>query len=290
MPNKYFSNHYYTAIEFNTIEDLYNEAIYNQGFTAYYIPAHNFIIDLLWGEDNYRKYEKAYPLDAYLVNSNYGEQNDFFSKFGLEIRNECNIEITTREFFKKVPNYYKRPREGDLIYIPFMRNNGQLFEIKFTNTSTDLNVLTRTEPFVYTLSLVPVKYNNEEIKTGNTQIDDIDRDNAHFITLNLGTGSGTFILDELVYQGSSNTNYTAIGSVSYYDANTKVLEVIHTIGTFAINQTLIGDSSNSHYILISDNTRFANTEFDNNVIHTESLSALKLPEDNPFGGLAEYQG
>lgn len=290
MPNKYFSNHYYSAVEFGTIENLYNEAIYCQGFTAYYIPAHNFTIDLLWGEDNYRKYENAYPLDVYLVNSNYGEQNDFFSKFGLEIRNDCNIEVTTREFSTKVPNYYNRPREGDLIYIPFLRNTGQLFEIKFTNTSTDLNILARTEPFVYTLSLSPLKYNNEEIKTGNSAIDSIDRDNAQFITLYLGSGTGTYILDELIYQGVSNTNYTAIGSVASYNTTTKVLEIIHNIGTFIANTTVIGNSSNAQYLLLSDNNRFANTEFDNNVIHTEALTYVKTPEDNPFGGLAEYTG
>ena len=86
MASPHFQN-YQTAVESSLIEDLYNEAIYIQGFPGYYIPNTNVEArDLIYGDDPLKKFESAYKLDMYLVNTmDYGDEQDFFSKFGLEL-------------------------------------------------------------------------------------------------------------------------------------------------------------------------------------------------------------
>ena len=61
----------------------------------------------------------------------------------------------------------------NLIFIPFFKDSGELFEIKFVNTSKDLYTLGRVRPFYYELSLEPFKYNDESLDTGIDAIDDV---------------------------------------------------------------------------------------------------------------------
>lgn len=290
MPSKYFTN-YKTAVESSLVEDLYDEAIFIQGFTGYYIPNDNLNTDKLFGDDPIKTYEDAYPLDMYLVNSEYGDTNDFFSKFGLEIRNSVKIQFSVREFTKKIPNTFKRPEEGALIYIPFLRNSGELFEIKFVNTTKDLNVLARTKPYFYELDLELFKLNsNDELNTGIDIIDQIELDNSPAIQLTVHNGTGNYIEDETIYQGISNTNYLSIGTVSSWSNTSNILYIINNTGDFS-NTTIniVGDTSNARYIILEQNSRYKDTEFDNNEIHIEALNVLNLPEDNPFGGLSSYE-
>ena len=265
MPSKYFTN-YKTAVESSLVEDLYDEAIFIQGFTGYYIPND-------------------------LVNSEYGDTNDFFSKFGLEIRNSVKIQFSVREFTKKIPNTFKRPEEGALIYIPFLRNSGELFVIKFVNTTKDLNVVARTKPYFYELDLELFKLNsNDDLNTGIDIIDQIELDNSPAIQLTVHNGTGNYIEEETIYQGISNTNYLSIGTVSSWSNTSNTLYIINNTGDFS-NTTIniVGDTSNARYILLEQNSRYKDTEFDNNEIHIEALNVLNLPEDNPFGGLSSYE-
>ena len=176
MPSKYFQNYGKPAIEINLIEDLYNEAINIQGFSGYYIPNTNVAgRDLIYGDDPLKHFDDAYKMDMYLVNTmDYGDEQDFFSKFGLEVRNQTKIQFSFREFMKRTNKQFEAPKEGNLIFIPFFKDSGELFEIKFVNTSKDLYTLGRVRPFYYELSLEPFKYNDESLDTGIESIDMIE--------------------------------------------------------------------------------------------------------------------
>jgi hypothetical protein len=156
------------------------------GFDAYYLPNDNDAArDLLFGEDPIKKFRSAFPLELYLSNSTeYMGEKEFFSKFGLEIRNNVNVILSKRSFSQRVPqNTFTRPREGDLIYIPFLNGTGELYEIKFTNQTKDFFMLGRKVPYFYELELEKFKYSQEIIETGVDIIDQVSAESAYNLTM-----------------------------------------------------------------------------------------------------------
>ena len=68
------------------------------GFAAYYIPISNVEDrDILFGEDPLKKFKSAYPVEMYLSTAlQYEGERDFFSKFGLQIKNEVQVIVSKR--------------------------------------------------------------------------------------------------------------------------------------------------------------------------------------------------
>ena len=83
----------------------------------------------------------------------YEGDRDFFSKFGLEIRNEVSVIVSKRSFMERIPETIIRPREGDLVYIPVINGVGNLMEITFTDHTKDFFMLGRKVPYFYELKL-----------------------------------------------------------------------------------------------------------------------------------------
>ena len=140
MATSVYFNNYNSLAEQRVIEDLIVESIKIMGFDAYYLPIENETDrDILYGEDPVKKFSSAFPIEFYLSSSmEYEGEKEFFSKFGLEIKNNVSIILSKRSFSQRVPqNTFTRPREGDLIYVPFLNGTGELFEIKFTNQTKD---------------------------------------------------------------------------------------------------------------------------------------------------------
>jgi len=285
MPSPYFQN-YGNAVESKLIEDLFEEAIYMQGFGGYYLPNTNSQSrDLIYGEDPVKAFSKSFKMDMYLVNTfDFSDESDFFSKFGLEVRNQVKVQLGSREFSKKTSKTLPRPLEGDLIFIPFMKDTGELFEIKFVNSSKDLYTLGRSKPYFYEISLEPFKYNDENITTGVDVIDSIGLLEKFKTDLNFVSGTGNYSVNEMVYQGSAN-NYIAYGEVIEWDSANNTLTLIDDVGEFDPTSTLpvVGaDSNATHYLISVDNDEQQN--FDNDNIHNEGSDFIQM-SDNPFGSL-----
>ena len=138
MPVTTFLNFYNSKNEQSLLESLCNEAINLFGFNGYYIPRFGDI-DLIYGEDVLKTFPEAYMMAMRLENQiDPGMNQDFFTKFGLEIRNNMKIHLSRREFESEINiNQYSRPREGDLIFIPHLSGVGELYEIKFVNDTVD---------------------------------------------------------------------------------------------------------------------------------------------------------
>ena len=147
--SNYFNNYNSTA-EQRVIEDIIVESIKIMGFDGYYCPNNNDEArDLLYGEDPVKKFKTAFPLELYLSSdpTGYQGQQEFFSKFGLEIKDSVNVMVSRRSFQQRVPqNTFNRPREGDLIYVPFLNGTGELYEITFTEQAKDFAMLGRKQP------------------------------------------------------------------------------------------------------------------------------------------------
>ena len=294
MPTNLYFNNYNSNAEQRVIEDLIVESIKIMGFDAFYLPNDNDIArDLLYGEDPIKKFQSAYPLEMYLSSDplDYQGQQEFFSKFGLEIKDSVNVMLSKRSFAQRVPQtIMTRPREGDLVYVPFLNGTGELYEITFAEQSKDFHMLGRKQPYFYELKLEKFKYSQEVIDTGTEEIDEIVEQNAYTIKLITGAGTGTYELDEIVYQSNDNTfaNATCQAVVQTWSPNTSILTITTIKGTFATNMRVIGQSSNARYFLTTydpylDNV--ADSSYGNKTIKTESDSIIDFSESNPFGSL-----
>jgi len=272
------------------VEDLVIEAMQMYGMDVFYLPrSSRDSVDFLFGEDTLKQYNTIYPLEMYMENVTgmEGEQ-DFISKFGLEIRDEMTLLVSRRRFVATVPQI--RPNEGDLIYIPLLKN---LFEITFVeheDQQTMFYTLGRGRGgnvYVFALKLKQYVFSNEIISTGINEIDDQVRDYYPRTKISLAAGgTGKYVNDEIVYQGANLAYATAQAVVYDFTPNTH-LDIILVQGTFA-SGNVYGNTSSANWNSITvDDTAYMNTAFediqDNARIERESDSIIDFSEVNPFG-------
>jgi hypothetical protein len=291
MATSVYFNNYNSLAEQRVIEDLIVESIKIMGFDAYYLPIENETDrDILYGEDPIKRFGSAFPIEFYLSSSmEYGGEKEFFSKFGLEIKNTVNIILSKRSFSQRVPqDLLTRPREGDLIYVPFLNGTGELFEIKFTNQTKDFFMLGRKIPFFYELELEKFKYSQEVIDTGVEDIDDVMIQSSYTLDLTTGTGTGTYEPREVVFQSTDNTQANAwvVALVQEWIKPDDSLKVTNIAGEFRDNVAIIGATSNARYYLASydplkDSTR--NEAYDNAYLFDTANNIIDFTETNPFG-------
>ena len=289
--NQYFNN-YNSLAEQRVVEDLITESIKIMGFDAYYCPIFNEEDrDILYGEDPVKKFSSAFPVEFYLSSSmEYGGEREFFSKFGLEIKNNINVILSKRSFTQRVPqDILTRPREGDLIYVPFLNGTGELFEIKFVNQTKDFFMLGRKIPYYYELEMEKFKYSQEVIDTGVFEIDDVATQSAYTIDLSLTkTGPYNYSQKEIVFQSNDNTYANAIvtATVQNWSNTSNTLSVSNVTGEFVDGLAVIGHSSNANHMLLTydplaDASR--NEVYDNQHIFEEANTIIDFSEINPFG-------
>jgi hypothetical protein len=294
MPTNLYFNNYKAHGEQNLVEDLIVESIKMMGFDAFYLPNDNDAArDLLYGEDPVKKFESAFPVEMYLSSDplDYIGKKDFFSKFGLEIKDDVNVIVSRRSFQQRVPqNKFNRPREGDLVYIPFLNGTGELFEIKFAEQAKDFHTLGREQPYFYELNLEKFKYSQEVIDTGIDEIDVSVTNNAYTLSLNLGSGTGYYQLKEIVYQAPDDTHANAItvATVQSFIPSSNTLTVTNIAGEFINTLPIIGASSNTRYSLVTfdplEDHSFSET-YDNKHIDLSAEGIVDLSETNPFGNI-----
>lgn len=288
MTTSSYFNNYNNTIEESLIEDLINEAINIQGFDGYYIPNENLQYDQLYGDDPLKQFKNAYSVELYLSNAtDPGMDMDLFTKFGLQIQNSVRVQISKRNFVNNVPqNIITRPREGDLIYIPFLSGNGELYEIKFVNDTKDFFILGRKNPYYYELDLELFKYGNEEIDTGVDDIDSIMMTDSYSIDYTMGNGTGNYKISEIVYQGLVNAP-SATGQVANWEEDTKILTLINFNGEFSNTANIIGMDTNAEYEIYQldkYNKQYQNP-MDNKIIDIISSEVIDTSETNTFGNL-----
>jgi len=291
MATSVYFNNYNSHAEQRVVEDLIVESIKIMGFDAYYLPIINEEDrDILYGEDPVKKFNSAFPVEFYLSSSlEYGGEREFFSKFGLEIKNTVNVILSKRSFSQRVPqNHFTRPREGDLIYIPVLNGTGELYEIKFVDHTKDFFTLGRKVPFFYELQLEKFKYSQEHIETGVADIDDSVTQSAYTLDLDVTNHIGHYQQKEIVYQAPDQTeaNATAVAIVQTWDASANTLSVTNISGEFVDGHIIIGASSNARANLVSfdplrDSTR--NETYDNMYIDNQANNIINFTETNPFG-------
>ena len=300
MPtNFYFNNFPANQItnEQLLIEDLVIEAMQIRGMDVFYLPrTSRDQIDYLYGEDTLKQYLTAYPIEMYLENiSGMDGEQDFISKFGLEIRDEITLLVSRRRFkYTTAASNIDKPREGDLIFVPLLRGFFEITFVEHENDQAMYYTLGRGRGgnvYVYALKLKQFVFSEEVISTGVDDIDAQIRDNYKRVELAVyAGGTGTYVADEIVYQ-SPNTlaNATAQAIVHTWHSSTRKLDLIRVQGTFANNANVIGATSSSIFRAngVENDTVFDNNAFediiDNTRIETEANGIIDFTEHNPFG-------
>jgi hypothetical protein len=281
----YFNNQGATREQI-LIEDMIIESIRNHGIDVYYLPRESHSeLDRLFGDDPVKKYTKAYKIDMYLESFQDFEGNqEFFSKFGLQIQKEARVAVARRTFERFVPSILRNvPKEGDLIFLPVQQ---KLLEIRFVEEEKNFFQAGKFAPYMYGLNLEVFKYNGEIIDTGVAELDAIADLSAYGIefTLNAG-GSGTYDDHEIVYQGATLAAATAKGYVSSWDLPNRKLIIRNIKGSFAANTVIKGSESNAQWTMTSgDSQENATDDFEENVLlENEADNILDWTETNPFG-------
>ena len=285
----YFNNQAATREQF-LIEDMIIESIQNHGIDVYYIPRDSQSeLDELFGDDPVKSFTSAYKIDVYLETFNEFQGNqEFFSKFGLEIEKSARVAIARRTFERYIPHTVRNtPKEGDLIYLSVQQ---KLMEIKRVEEEKNFFQAGKKAPYMYGLNIESFTHNGELLRTGVPSVDLIADSSAFSVkyTMQAG-GSSSFRSGELVYQGSTLNASTARAYVQNWNAVTRELYLIHIRGVFASNTLIKGVDSNAQWTMTSGNVQEdASEEFDDNIrIETEADNILDWSETNPFGSANE---
>jgi len=221
------------------VQDLINEHLKIYGIDVYYLPRKYLEIDDVLREVETSKFDDNFIIEAYLDNyEGYAPGSDLMTKFGLRLKNEIKLIISSERFEEFISPFLSgtnfgigagyitnqeeqlvtRPKEGDLIYFPL---GERLFEIKHVELEKPFYQLGKT--YVYELLCELYEYENEDIDTSIEEIDNTVKDEGYITTLNLeGIGQtatatatlggigmvGQIILNEDGYNYTSTPNVT----------------------------------------------------------------------------------
>lgn len=290
--NHFFRSHSSAvASEQQLLEDLIVEVVQVAGLDIYYIPRESDVdYNAILGEQSDSRLSNAYAIECYLVNfDGYDGDNEFMSKFGLEIRSSTNLIMTARSFrrFITPSTGLTHPTEGDILYIPVLQ---RLFEIKHSDPDVNYHQLGRkaSQPYYWELRVEQFKYSQENIDTGIPDIDLVGVLNSYTVQLHLQNGTGNYIIGEEVYQGNNYLTSTSSAKVSDWNPTNKILSIINVRGEMNANVAIVGTSSLTSYVLndyddVEDHV--PDDQSDNLVLNDAAIVMIDTSENNPLANL-----
>jgi hypothetical protein len=231
---------------------------------------------------------------------------DLMTKFGLETRDQLTLVCSRRRWNSLIgrhgyTNDSVRPREGDLIYVPF---SGGLFEIKFVEDKSPFFQLggsgdTKGTIPTFKLTCELFEYSGQEIDTGVPEVDliqvghtqgsrallDFDGGDVHDLgeTLTIELPSGILGEAELLqYEHTTNGSIATFGTLTFNDGEFHTL----TVGTELTGQTSGTTSTVTSVIDLNDGDAalFVNDDLtQNSSFDIIGNDYIDFSESNPFG-------
>lgn len=171
MATSFYFNNFSSSMEQGLLEDLIIESIKIYGHEVYYIPKSFREKDDVYLEDPSVEYKTAYLIEMYIKNvDGFEGDGKFFSKFGLEIRDQVTFTLARRAFFDEIGTVqgFERPNEGDLIYFPL---NRKMLQIKYVDSTAFFYQLGSLQS--YDLVCEMFEYSGEKINVGIPAIDNM---------------------------------------------------------------------------------------------------------------------
>lgn len=277
--NKYF-NHFHQKNEQSLVQSLVEESVKIHGIDAVYIPRKQQKYDNTFGEDVLKNFQDYYFVEIYIKNvQSFDGDQDIFTKFGLDIKNQITFSVSRSGFSKNVGLDFIRPREGDLIYLP-MSTATALYEIQFVKEDTVFFNL--GEFYIYDLQCEQFTFSNENIKTGLDDVDALGSRGENLLTVTLGTGTGSFLVGEVVYQGDSPLGADAKATI--VEVGNGVLKVKDVFGEFTFDKGLIkGNAAQYQLVVETDDAAIPNdVDAQNDTMKYDSSTVIDFTEYNPF--------
>lgn len=210
--NPYF-NLYNERGEQNLVQDLVTEVIQNNGFDVFYCPRTIENLDPILGDDVLSSFDVSFQIEMMIepeTNTGFTGQEDFISKFGLEIRDSIKFVVSRARFDEVITRADEtmiRPRTGDLVYFPF---NKGLFEIKHVENEKPFYQLGKN--YIWTLTLELYAANSEAMNTGVPEIDTIG---GVLVTGTITSSDGSAVV---IGTGTSFLSEAKIGQDLYTDS------------------------------------------------------------------------
>jgi hypothetical protein len=280
--NQYF-NFYSDVQEQSLTNDLVVESLQIYGHDVRYIPREYTHVDDIFNEVKNSFFDTEFTIEMYIQGvDGFSGDGDLLSKFGVEIRDTQTFVVANTRFAEEATTAgvgYTIPREGDLIFMPL---TGQLMVIKHVEDEEVYYQLGKA--YVTRLSTEFFEYSEEEFDTGIPEIDSIETNNQYTIQLTMGSGSGTFQINEDVYQGADLATSLAKAEVTDWNPIDLILTVRNIVGNFSTGSTVNGDTSGSSYTLgVKETMVFPETQGADNDAYAENPdSVIDFSEDNPF--------
>jgi hypothetical protein len=161
------------------LDSMIVEQIKMFGQDMVYVPREMIKEDRLFGEGKWYKFNDPYTIEMYIESVNGFEgAGDLVSKFGLQVKDRITLIMSQKRFTEQITNYredIKRPREGDLIFMPLSRS---LFEINFIEHEVPFYIHGRN--YTYKITCELFNYDHSKMDTGITEIDALEEE-RHWI-------------------------------------------------------------------------------------------------------------
>ena len=239
--NLYFSQK--VRSEQGLYEDIIIEALKMYGQDVYYIPRDIVSENTIFGEDVPSRFNSSHKIEMYIENvEGFDGEGDLFTKFGVEIRDQATFVVARRRWTDAVKRIDSeitsvRPLEGDLIYLPLSNSMFQIMHVEHEQPFYQLSNLP-----TYKLRCELFEYNDEDLDTGVTTIDNIQRDFAYryilTFTQNQGAISSSLNDDKSLSLTIDNpgSNYPSAPSVIF--SNLPLQTEITKFGNSSLNPSI----------------------------------------------------
>lgn len=181
MATNSFFNNYNRFSEQGLIEDLVVESIKMYGIDMYYITRKYENVDNILNEDGTSSFDTANIVEMYVkTNDSFGGQGDFFSKFGLTMKDQIVFSMSRRSFEQNILSLkpeIKRPREGDVIFFPIVKKFFDITHVEHESVFYQTGALQ-----VFDITCELLEFSNERFQTGvpliDSHIDHLRTDNV----------------------------------------------------------------------------------------------------------------
>lgn len=282
MPvNKYFNNFNYPK-EKELLADLMAEAIEIHGINALYIHRDNPDVDLFLGEDPLAKFQKWYEMAMYVKDGQGFSGKTLQAQWGISMPQLIVLQCAKSEFTRQIgegqtPN---RPLEGDLINLPYGLPGQYLLEVKFVSDS-DVPFIQLGGEYIYDISCRIFTGSHETFNTGLPEIDNYGAEIKQSIEVEVNTGTGTFLMGEVVYQGVSFPT-SSFKAVVKNVQGTK-LSLANMNGNINPGLPLVGNTSGASRLIIGDQKAIENDPIAQNELVQDLADPIFVKNSrNPF--------
>lgn len=168
MATNPYARHYDQAQEQRLTDDLIIEAIQMKGIDVRYLPRTHNNFDAMLGEDSTSSFMSCTEIEMYPAEVNgFNGDGELMSRFGLEIKNTATFIVSRSRFSDEFPEFI-RPREGDLIFMPYVN---AVLEVKYVNA--DSPFFQQGKQFVWEVKVETYEFSHESFETSDTEIDDL---------------------------------------------------------------------------------------------------------------------